>query len=77
MGGAEGAAAQMVLAAEDPAFGPVMAAQLVALGGAFLVGPGPGHDHDIGHVGVGVLDGGPGVFESGDDPAAVLLDGPG
>jgi hypothetical protein len=60
-----------------PAFGPVVAAQLITLRGAFLVGPGPGHDHHVGHVRVGVLDRGPGVFEGGDDPAAVLLDGPG
>ena len=68
---------RLVLAAEDPSFGPVVAAQLVPLRGAFLVGPGPGHDHDIGHVRVGVLDGGPGVFEGGDDPASVLFDDPG
>ena len=66
-----------VLAVEDPPFGPVVAAQLVALRGAFLAGPGPGHDDHAGHVGVGVLDGGPGVFEGGDDAAAVLLDNPG
>jgi hypothetical protein len=51
--------------------------RLVALRGAFLVGPGAGDDDDVRHVGMLLLDGGPGVFEGGDDPAAVLLDGPG
>src|SRR5262249_2908785 len=65
------------LAADYPPFGPVMAAQLITLRGALLVRPGPGHDHHIGHVRVLVLDRGPGVFAGGDDPASVLLDGPG
>ena len=45
----------------------MVAAQPVSLGGALLVGPGAGHDDHVGDVGVLVLDGGPGVFEGGDD----------
>ncbi len=65
--------AGLVLAAEHPPLGPVVPAQLIALGGALLVGPGPGHDHDIGHVGVGVLDGSPGALKRSDNPASVLF----
>src|SRR5207253_1327545 len=66
-----------VLAAEHPSLRPVVATQLIALRSAFLVRPGPGYDYDVGHVGVGIPDGGPGVFEGGDDPAAMLGNGPG
>lgn len=61
--------AGLVLAADYPAFGPVVASQLVTLRGALLVRPGPGHDHHIGHVRVLILDRGPSVFKGGDDPA--------
>ena len=66
-----------VLTLEDPPFGPVVAAQPVALGCALLIRSGPGDDDHAGDVGVLVLDGGPCVFEGGDDAASVLLDGPG
>jgi hypothetical protein len=66
-----------VLPVQNPPLGPVVDTQLIALGGAFLVRSGPGHDHHVGHIRVQVLDGGPGVFQGDDDPAAVLLDAPG
>ena len=44
---------------------------------ALLIQPRPGHDHDIRHVRVPILDRGPRALQRGDDPASVLCDSPG
>jgi hypothetical protein len=47
----------LAVAAGNPPLGPVVPAQPVALGSALLVAAGPSDDHDVGHLGVVVLDG--------------------